>query len=303
MDGLLVVDKPSGPTSHDVVARMRRVLGERRIGHTGTLDPLATGVLPLVIGRATRLARFLSSSDKSYEAVVRLGFATDTGDAEGSPLGVPYSGQLPTIDVIDRALDAFRGQFLQQPPIFSAKKIAGQPSHRTARRTLRGQSTQAPLTPQAPQAPLTPVVVTVSRLEVVSVDEDRVTVSLDCSAGFYVRALAHDLGERLGTGGHLAALRRTRAGELTIEESVALEAATMDDIIPLGAMLTQLPAMTMDADEVLRALHGRDLEPRIPNLESRPRAPFVRLLDDAGDLVAIAEPTAAGLLHPSVVLR
>lgn len=299
MDGLLVVDKPSGPTSHDVVARMRRVLGERRIGHTGTLDPLATGVLPLVIGRATRLARFLSCSEKSYEAVVRLGFATDTGDTEGSPIGTPYSDPMPTLDVIDRALDAFRGQFLQQPPIFSAKKIAGQPSHRLARGQTRSQtpSLTPSLTPG--QTPLTPVSVTVTRLELISLDEDRVSLSLDCSAGFYVRALAHDLGERLGTGGHLAALRRTRAGDLTIEESVSVDAATLDDVIPLGAMLTQLPAMSLDGDEVLRALHGRDLEPRIPNPESRP----VRLLDDAGDLVAIAEPTAAGLLHPSVVLR
>src|SRR5438094_3415384 len=129
MDGLLVVDKPSGPTSHDVVARMRRILRERRIGHTGTLDPLATGVLPLVVGRATRLARFLSAGDKSYEAVVRLGFATDTGDASGRRLAAGDAAQssltMPSREAIDRALAPFRGTFLQEPPAYSAKRIGG----------------------------------------------------------------------------------------------------------------------------------------------------------------------------------
>jgi tRNA pseudouridine55 synthase len=124
MDGLLVVDKPAGPTSHEVVARVRRALGERRIGHTGTLDPAATGVLPLVLGRATRLARFLSASDKSYEAIVRLGVATDTCDAEGTAAGPRYEGAMPSREAVDRALDQFRGTFLQQPPAYSANKIA-----------------------------------------------------------------------------------------------------------------------------------------------------------------------------------
>src|SRR5262245_16730769 len=130
LDGLLVIDKPSGPSSHDVVARLRRVLDERRIGHTGTLDPLATGVLPLVLGRATRLARFMSASDKSYEAVVRLGVSTDTADKQGTAIGSAFTGTLPSREKIDRALDAFRGTFLQQPPAFSAKKIGGQRSYR-----------------------------------------------------------------------------------------------------------------------------------------------------------------------------
>src|SRR5688572_13593351 len=137
MDGLLIIDKPSGPTSHDVVARVRRALGERRIGHTGTLDPAATGVLPLVLGRATRLARFLSASDKSYEAVVRLGVGTDTQDAAGAPSGPSYRGALPSREAIDRALDAFRGTFVQQPPAYSAKKIAGHRSYKIARATAK----------------------------------------------------------------------------------------------------------------------------------------------------------------------
>jgi tRNA pseudouridine55 synthase len=294
MDGLLVLDKPSGPTSHDVVARMRRVLRERRIGHTGTLDPLATGVLPIVIGRATRLARFLSSSEKTYEAVLRLGVATDTGDAQGTAVGARYEGPLPATEVIDRALDAFRGQFLQQPPVFSAKKIAGQPSHRLA----RGQRGQ---TPPMVLTPLTPVAVTVRRLEITALEGDRLSLTLDCSAGFYVRALAHDLGERLGTGAHLAALRRTRAGHLTLGDAIPLKAAAPEHVIPLSGMLTDLPAMTLDATAIARTVQGRDLAPGLGIRDSG----FVRLLDETGDLVAIAEPSpgAPGLLHPSVVLR
>ena len=137
MDGLLIIDKPAGPTSHDVVARMRRALHEPRIGHTGTLDPAATGVLLLVLGRATRLARFLSASDKSYEAVVRLGFSTDTLDARGRTTGPVSQASLPSREAIDAALDAFRGTFLQQPPAFSAKKIDGTRSHKLARARMR----------------------------------------------------------------------------------------------------------------------------------------------------------------------
>ncbi|HMB79120.1 MAG TPA: hypothetical protein VKI43_03605, partial [Vicinamibacterales bacterium] len=210
MDGLLVVDKLSGPTSHDVVARMRRVLREKRIGHTGTLDPMATGVLLLVVGKATRLAKFLSAGDKSYDAVVRLGFATDTADAQGRPLGPVSERPMPSRDAIDAALDAFRGTFLQQPPAFSAKKIDGQRSYKLAR--ARGRESIAlstypttvdpvdrgtqkvQLTPDPSSAPESlpdPCCVTTSRLEIVKVETDSVTLRVDCSAGFYVRSLAH----------------------------------------------------------------------------------------------------------------
>ena len=314
MDGLLVVDKPSGPTSHDVVARLRRVLRERRIGHTGTLDPLATGVLPLVIGRATRLARFLSGSDKTYEAVVRLGFATDTCDAEGMPIGLPRADVLPTKDVIDRALAAFRGQFLQSPPAFSAKKIAGERSYHVARRTYVGHDPDVHpkcvgSDPEVDRTPLAPASVTVRTLEVTAIDGDRISLRITCSAGFYVRALARDLGERLGTGAHLVALRRTRAGELTLDQAIPLADAERDPtataarVVPLARMLTHLPAMTLDAAAVGRTVQGRDLES--PVSPSGPPPPLVRLLDEAGDLVAVAEPSGSGsgLLHPSVVLR
>jgi len=167
MDGLLIIDKPAGPTSHDVVMRLRRVLGERRIGHTGTLDPAATGVLPLVVGRATRLARFLTAGDKSYEAVIRLGVSTDTADADGAPIGLPFTGTLPSREAVDGALQAFRGTFLQQPPVFSAKKIGGQRSHRLARsRSAIGLESASSVT----SVPA-PVTVTIHRLDIVSVDQ------------------------------------------------------------------------------------------------------------------------------------
>jgi len=311
MDGLLVIDKPAGPTSHDVVARLRRVLRERRIGHTGTLDPLATGVLPLVIGRATRLARFLSGSEKSYEAVVRLGFATDSGDSEGSPLGASFEGPWPTREVISEALSAFRGQFLQHPPAFSAKKIAGQRSYDLARRDVARTSEVIGMysrsASEVQPKPLAPVSVTVAKLDITDVDTDHVSLTLACSAGFYVRALAHDLGERLGTGAHLVALRRTRVGSVTLDDAVSLEAAERDPaaivarVIPMSQMLTDLPAMTLDSEAIRLAVNGRDLDSGVPNLSCL----YVRLMDQAGDLVAIAEPAVsdARLLHPFVVLR
>jgi tRNA pseudouridine55 synthase len=341
MDGLLVIDKPSGPTSHDVVARMRRALGEKRIGHTGTLDPAATGVLPLVLGRATRLARFLSASDKSYEAVVRLGFSTDTADAQGRPTGSAIEGALPSRQAIDAALDAFRGTFLQQPPAFSAKKIDGKRSHKIARARERAETNArlqpsryepegsshpghpAPPAPPALPALPAPVTVTAHAIEILSVDRDTVTLRVDCSAGFYVRSLAHDLGERLGTGGHVAALRRTRSGDFTLDHAIDLDTAERDPrraaalVIPLANVLPRLASVVLTAEGVNRAVHGRDLGPGDTSsgepfaLSPQPSAlspqpshqPWVRLIDPRGELVAIARPTGAGgLLHPSVVL-
>ena len=317
MDGLLIIDKPAGPTSHDVVSRMRRVLHERRVGHTGTLDPMATGVLLLVIGRATRLAKFLSACDKSYEAVVRLGFSTDTADAEGQPIGPAFHGPLPARDVIDAALAGFRGTFLQQPPAFSAKKIDGTRSYKLARATAR-QALDVQLTPSPsdlPDPPDLPALasVTAHAIDIVSVDGDFVTLRVDCSAGFYVRSLAHDLGQRLGIGGHLASLRRTRTGDFTVDQAVSLDTAerepqhAIDAMIPPAEMLPGLASVTLTAEGVLRAVHGRELATDggsgMTTSAYAREAGFVRLLDQSGQLVGIAEPTEApGILHPSVVL-
>ena len=296
MDGLLVIDKPAGPTSHDVVARVRRLLRERAIGHTGTLDPMATGVLPLVLGKATRLARFLSDGDKIYEAVVTLGRATDTADAKGTPIGVPWQGPLPSLEAIERALDAFRGAFLQQPPAYSAKKIDGVRSYKLAR---------------AASAPQPASVLVVARaIEVLAVEGGRVTLRVTCSAGFYVRSLAHDLGAALGTGAHLSALRRTQSAGWTCADALPLERAEREpalaaqSVVPLARMLTHLPSITLTAEAVRRATHGRDISSADSSWGTPAvAAPWVRLLDPEGNLVAIAEPgAAAGLLHPSVVL-
>jgi tRNA pseudouridine55 synthase len=340
MDGLLVIDKPVGPTSHDVVARVRRLLGEQRVGHTGTLDPGASGVLPLVVGRATRLARFLSAAGKSYDAAIQLGVATDTWDSAGTPVGRAFKGPFPDRESIDRALDAFRGTFLQQPPVFSAKKIGGKRSHRLARaasRTLPASlalpassalpappalpaSSALPALPASPALPALPAVlpapvsVTVYALELGGVDGGRLTLRVDCSAGFYVRGLAHDLGERLGVGGHLAALKRVRSGDLTLADAKVLAALELDPraalaaVVPLAQMLPGLPALTLTHEGARRAAHGLDLGPAdfdggLVACASPGGARVFRLLDTAGDLVGVAEPIeGSGLLHPAVVL-
>jgi len=354
MDGLLVVDKPSGPTSHDVVARVRRALRERRVGHTGTLDPAATGVLPLVVGRATRLAQFLSGSDKSYDAVIRFGFSTDTGDAQGRPLGSQKAIECPSRDAIDAALETFRGEFLQQPPAFSAKKIDGKRSHKLARARARGDARRtgrqqsgvrvdsdpgvrtevdgAVAIPardpgdlgDPPDLPV-PVSVTAHAIDIVNTHGDTLTLRVDCSAGFYIRSLAHDLGERLGIGGHLVTLRRTRSGTLTLADAIDLDAVEREPelaagrMIPLAHMLPGLAPVVLTSDGVRKAIHGRQLGPAdcVSGFATRDSGPartgetrtttsdsrLYRLLDPAGQLVAIARPaTAAGLLHPSVVL-
>ena len=331
MDGLLVVDKPAGPTSHDVVARVRRALGEPRVGHTGTLDPSAGGVLPLVLGRATRLARFLSASDKSYEAVIRLGVATDTYDAEGVPMGASHHGELPSRAVIEEALDAFRGSFLQQPPAFSAKKVGGKRSHALARARARSLAQRERLEalelrepleplealepePLEPLAPLRAVPVTAYSLDVISMDDGTVTLRVDCSAGFYIRSLAHDLGGRLGVGAHLAALRRTRSGDITLAEALPLDVVERDRtraeaaVIPLSRMLPALSAVVLTPEGVRRAGHGREIRPndlvKVTGSSSPPTgADWLRLVDEGGELIGLAEPgKTPGLLHPSVVL-
>jgi tRNA pseudouridine55 synthase len=313
MDGLLIIDKPAGPTSHDVVARMRRVLQERRIGHTGTLDPAATGVLPLVLGRATRLARFLSASDKWYEADIRLGVATETYDATGAPVGATHTGPWPCAEEIFGALAAFRGEFLQHPPAFSAKKIAGQRSYRIARRRLGSGRGQVGVRPPSDPGPR-PAPVTAHAIDLIAARGDRVSLRIHCSAGFYVRSLAHDLGQRLGIGAHLAGLRRTRSGDFSIEDALALEAAEADAaaaraaILPLDRMLPALPAAVLTEHGVERVKHGRDLRAIDVDGEAAPLEALcdgrpVRLLDAAGHLLAIAERTdGPDLLHPSIVL-
>jgi len=310
IDGLLVIDKPAGPTSHDVVARARRALREKRIGHTGTLDPLATGVLALVIGRATRLAAFLSAGEKEYDATVRLGSATDTYDSLGT---VRSPGSTPVTQItaaqVEASLARFRGAFDQVPPPFSAKKIAGVPAYRLARKQK--------------DVALSPVPVVVHSLRLMEMTDDVLRLRMTTSAGFYVRSLAHDLGADLGCGGYLESLRRTRAGRFGLDRAVPLEDlerdpdSALDRMVPLSDVLAEIPAVRVTAAGAERAAHGNFLRPQDfaetgPVPGSRPdgedpgtgpvREQRVRVIDGAGRLIAIAAAGADGVLRPSVVL-
>jgi tRNA pseudouridine55 synthase len=302
-DGVLVVDKPEGPTSHDVVTLTRRVLGVSRIGHTGTLDPLATGVLPLVIGRATRLAQFLTASDKTYEATIAFGRTTDTYDVRGRE--VSATAQRPTREQLETALPAFRGTFEQTPPAFSAKNIDGERSYEIARKAVRGGGPSGPaIRPKA-------VTVTAHRVEVRSFDGDTAVLGMTVTAGFYVRSLAHDLGEALGCGAVLVALRRTRSGEFGLESAVPLETvlkASREElaarILPMAGLLPGLPAVTLRGPSNLERLkNGVEMGPGDLLAPLNPLPPIVRLLGPDGCLVGLAKPgKTAGFLHGWVVL-
>jgi tRNA pseudouridine55 synthase len=293
VDGVLVVDKPVGPSSHDVVQVARRSLGVRRIGHTGTLDPRASGVLPLVIGQATRLAQHLTASDKEYEARVRFGIVTDTYDAAGEVVG--GSGAVPTLADLEVALQRFRGTYAQQPPAYSAKMVAGERAYVLAR---RGKPAQA-----------SPVVVTVHLLDLLEYVAPEARLRVRCSAGFYVRSLAHDLGQALQTGAILEGLVRTEAGGFRIEQAVPFEQlvtaprADLKRLVrPLHTLLTEWPEATLTGEGVAWAQHGRDLGP--PQLLAAPAAmrDLVRLIGPDGRLVGVASHARTpGFLHPVVV--
>ncbi len=307
MDGVLVIDKPPGPTSHDVVAVVRRALRVERAGHTGTLDPLATGVLAIVIGRATRLASFLSGADKEYVARIRFGASTATYDAEpaagaGSPLPGEIAGlaPAPAESALAAALPGFVGTYPQQPPPFSAKKIEGTPAYKLAR---KGKPVD-----------IKPSIVTVHELELRSYAEGLAELRLVCSSGFYVRSLAHDLGQRLGSGAFLEGLTRTRAGDFTLDDAVTLDAlaggdgpaAAGDRLISMERLLPHLPSVRLTAEGARRASHGNTLSGRdfMESLEASRAGndAEVRLLDADGRLLGIAKPGAGGLLHPAIVL-
>ncbi|HEX5476142.1 MAG TPA: tRNA pseudouridine(55) synthase TruB [Vicinamibacterales bacterium] len=304
-DGALVVDKPAGPTSHDVVAAVRRAVGVPRIGHTGTLDPLATGVLVLLVGRATRLAQFLNGSDKEYLADVRLGFETETDDAEAPPEGeTPFD---PAIDVtgmpaalLDEALAGFRGLFWQTPPQFSAKKVGGRRAYAQARLHQHVE--------------LKPVEVRVHELERLSYRDGRLRLRIVCSAGFYVRSFARDLGRRLGCGAHLASLQRTRAGQFALADARPLDEVLaggpgmLTRLVAMGDLIGDLAPLTLTEEGIRRVAHGNSVAPEhvaagaTPGLRALRPGSKVRLLDAAGDLLAVADLTADALLHPAIVL-
>ena len=321
MHGALLVDKPCGPTSHDVVAFARRTLKTPGIGHTGTLDPLATGLLVLLIGHATRLSRFLVTDEKEYLADIRLGTATRTYDAaslDETATRCPMPDDRWPMDVeLETVLAGFRGSFLQMPPPFSAKKVAGVRAYEKARRNQPVDLQLASVTVRELQVLDTSTIAHRSSeiehrtSDIGARDTTLLRLRVVASAGFYVRSLAHDIGQRLGCGAHLEALRRTRAGRFRIADALTLDAieaagpAVERHLIGPNALLEDMPAVTLTEEGHRRAGNGGALAPvhlAAPPAWGPGEGKF-RLLDPSGRLLSVAERRADGLLHPLLVLR
>jgi tRNA pseudouridine55 synthase len=302
MNGVLIIDKPAGLTSHDVVNRVRRILGQRSVGHLGTLDPMATGVLPLVAGSFTRLAQFYVASEKTYEGVIRFGFATDTYDAEGEPTSEPKSANLSR-EVLEAHAPRFRGVIEQTPPPFSAKKIHGVPAYKLARKHK--------------EVALEPVQVEIKELEILTVEADRAHFRARVASGTYMRSVAHDLGQLLGCGAHLETLRRTSVAEFTLADAHTLDelaganpsvpppqeeerggVIALDDLfVHPRKLLPQLPSVTADEQNSARIRAGRPV-----NLPELSRARQVKVFAGQRDLIAIATRVAGTLFHAKLVL-
>lgn len=282
----MLVDKPAGPTSHDVVIRVRRALGIRSAGHTGTLDPFASGLMIVLLGRATRLARFISAQPKRYFATARLGVATTTDDRTGAPLPAEgVAGGPVSAAQVESALEELRGTSLQRPPAYSARHVDGERAYRLAR---RGMDVTLPETP-----------VTVHDISLVALRDDEVDFRVTVSAGTYVRALARDLGERLGTGAHLTALRREAIGAVEVDRAAALDSLDRDTPVlsPL-AVLQHLPALPLDAGAARDIAHGRAIDGAAVAAAEGGAVVLVR----EGHLAAVAE-VREGRLQPVVVLE
>lgn len=290
MNGLLIVDKPGGMTSHDVVARVRRASGESSIGHLGTLDPMATGVLPLLLGKYTRLAQFFGPLEKTYTGRIHFGFATDTYDAEGQPAGAPVTVVL-TLEDVRAAAAPFHGEIDQMPPPFSAKKIGGKPAYKLARAG------------EVPKLKATRIAI--SHFSIDDLQGDEATFTMTVSAGGYVRSIAHELGQRLGCGGHLASLRRMAAGPFGLEAALPLaEVETLARQGKLGehmphprTLLPYLPSVTADPQSIGRLRNGGAV-----NLPEFTSAPLVKIFEGQHNLMAIGRRIAGTLFQPTVVL-
>ena len=289
MNGLLVLDKPSGITSHDVVAIVRRATGEKSIGHLGTLDPMATGVLPLLLGRYTRLAQFFGQADKHYTGHIRFGFATDSFDADG----VPASEPLPlnhTLEQLQTLSRKFHGELDQLPPVFSAKKINGVAAHKLAR--------------AGAEVAVKPARITIHNFELTSLEGDIASFVMSVSAGGYVRSVAHELGQLANCGAHLSSLRRTRAGAFVLDHAITidqLKSATFAEIEALlphpRTLLPEMPSVTVDDQMAGRLRNGMQV-----NLPDFSQAPLVKVFTSPTDLLAITRRVAGTLMQPIVVL-
>jgi tRNA pseudouridine55 synthase len=290
MNAVLIIDKPPGLTSHDVVSRVRRILDERSVGHLGTLDPLATGVLPLVIGNLTRLAQFYSSSEKTYEGTIRFGFATDTYDADGEPAG-PAQAVTLSSDQVCQLASRFHGIIEQTPPPFSAKKIQGVPAYKLARKNA--------------EVSLKPVQVEIKEFTILQVENDRASFRARVASGTYMRSVAHDMGHQMGCGAHLESLRRTAVGEFDLADAHTLEkldAATkrgqaQDLFIHPRKLLPQFPSVTANEEMAARIRTGRPV-----NLPELSQARLVKVFVGQRELIAIATRVAGTLFHAKIVL-
>lgn len=291
-DGVIVVDKPSGWTSHDVVNKLRRLTGTKKIGHLGTLDPMATGILPLVVGKATRLAQFFQKSEKVYEATIRFGFSTDTYDADGLPTSNAVDISI-NCERLQNALEEFRGRISQVPPPVSAKKIGGVPAYKLARQNVAVE--------------LKPVHVEIFCIEVRRCEGNEAEISIHCSAGTYVRSIAHGLGVAFGCGAHLSALRRTASGGFALDMAQTIEqlteraaAGTLDDaVIPAAQLLPEFPSELVDAGTAGFIRQGRDFQ--VSPFRQRDSR-YVKAVTYEGDLVAIGEAKLPHVYHPVLVL-
>jgi tRNA pseudouridine55 synthase len=290
MNGLLVLDKPPGFTSHDVVAIVRRATGEKSIGHLGTLDPMATGVLPLLLGKYTRLAQFFGQAEKHYSGHIRFGFATDTFDADGVPTA---DAQPLTLSLGElRALgQRFRGEIDQLPPVFSAKKINGVPAHKLAR--------------AGAEVAVKPVRITIHHFALTSLEGDTAAFTMAVSAGGYVRSVAHELGQLAGCGAHLSSLRRTRAGAFLLEQAITIDQLKSASVAELEALLPhprtllpEMPSVTVDDHLAGRLRNGMQV-----NLPDFSQAPLLKVFTAPTELLAIGRRIAGTLVQPIVVLN
>jgi tRNA pseudouridine55 synthase len=289
MNGVLVVDKPGGLTSHDVVNRVRGILQQSSVGHLGTLDPLASGVLPIVVGSLTRVAQFYLSSEKSYEGVIRFGFATDTYDAEGEPT-TPVQPVSLSLEQVREVASAFRGTIQQVPPPFSAKKIHGVPAYKLARKQKHVE--------------LKPVQREIMEFEILRVEEDCAAFRARVEGGTYIRSVAHEMGQKIGCGAHLASLRRTATSEFQLAEAYTLEQAEIaarngkieDLFVHPRKLLPDFPTVTANKDVVAWIRNGRAVN--LPELSS---APLIKVFQGQKDLIAIAQRIAGTLFQPKIV--
>ncbi len=293
MDGVIVIDKPEGWTSHDVVGKMRGVARTKKIGHLGTLDPIATGVLPLVVGRATRLAQFYTRSDKTYQGVIRFGWSTNTYDRAGEPLGEKVEVSLDPAE-LERHLERFRGEILQTPPPVSAKRVAGRRAYELARKDIAVE--------------LAPAAVHIHELTVLMIEGASVTVRARVSGGTYIRSIAHDLGQAMGCGAHLAELRRLSSGEFEIAqartiaqlEALAAEERLIEALVPMAQMMPAFPSILVDDLTAAQIRRGRNFH--ASPFRAQPSAKYVKAVTQQGDLAAVGEAVLPNVYHPSVVL-